>query len=131
MFENNFQEGNCKRGHNCNTKHINHTFSTNCKGKWFFIIKSARFSTKFFCSTSSFLNESFKTKNSNIEKLKIRNLFFANYLSTFSLNKQVNKNKIVKNTKVFVCFQNNLYQALHHKPKAKKIKQKKEQKTWD
>jgi hypothetical protein len=84
MFENNFREGNYIQGHNHNTKHFNHTLSTNCKGKWFFIIKSARFSTNIFCSKSSFLKGSFEAKNSNMEELQIRDLLFANCLFIFS-----------------------------------------------
>jgi len=84
VFENNFWEWNCTWRHNCNTKHFNHTLSTNCKGKWFFTIKSPRFFTNIFCSTSSFLKGSFEAKNSNMEELEIRGLFFANWLSTFS-----------------------------------------------
>jgi hypothetical protein len=83
VFENHFQEWNCIWGHNYNTKHFNNTLSTNCKGKWLFTIKSPRFSTNIFCSTSSFLKGIFEAKNSNMEKLEIRGLFFANWLSTF------------------------------------------------
>jgi hypothetical protein len=43
-----------------------------------FTIKNARFSTNMFCSTSSFLKGSFEAKNSNIEKLEIKDIFFAN-----------------------------------------------------
>jgi len=84
MFENNFQEGNYTQRHNYNTKHFNYTLSTNCKGKWFFTIESARFSTNTFCSTSSFSKGSFEAKNSNMEKLQIRDLLFANCFFTFS-----------------------------------------------
>jgi hypothetical protein len=38
---------------------------------------------------------------------------------------QVSKDKIVKSTRIYVHLQNNLQQALHHKPKAKKNKTKK------
>ncbi len=83
MFENNFWKGNCTWGHNYITKHFNHTLSTNCKGKWFFIIKNVRFFENIFCCTSSFLKGIFEAKNSDMEKLEIRDLFFTNCLPTF------------------------------------------------
>ncbi len=62
MFENNFQERNCTQGHNCKTKHFNHTLSSNYKGKWFFAIKSARLSINIFLFHIIFFDEIFWSK---------------------------------------------------------------------
>ncbi len=75
--QNNFWKRNYTWKHNCNTKHFNHALSTNCKSKWFFTIKSARFLTNIFYSTSSILKGCFEAKNSDIKELEIRDLFFC------------------------------------------------------
>jgi hypothetical protein len=41
--------------HKCTTIYLNHTFSTDCIGKFFFAIKRLRFSKKKICYTSSIL----------------------------------------------------------------------------
>jgi hypothetical protein len=61
-WENYFLEGNTTLGDKCNVKCLNHTLSTNCSGKLFFIIKRPRFCKKFFCYTSSFSKGFFVTK---------------------------------------------------------------------
>ncbi len=48
MCEKKIRERNWTWGHNCNTKCFNHTFFTNCKGKWFFNIKKCKIFHKHF-----------------------------------------------------------------------------------
>ncbi len=55
--ENFFPKRKLKFGHKCTTICLNHTFSTNCIGKFFFTIKRLRSSNFFFCYTSSILKE--------------------------------------------------------------------------
>jgi hypothetical protein len=55
--ENCFLERKLIFGHKCSTICLNHTFSTNCKGKFFFTIKRLRSSKKSFCYKSSILKE--------------------------------------------------------------------------
>jgi len=83
VFENNFQEGNCTWRHNYNIKCFNHTLFANCKGKWFFTIKSANFPQTSFAPHHPFWKDLSKQKKSNMEELEIRDLFFAYCLSTF------------------------------------------------
>lgn len=45
--EKNFHEGNWIQGHKCKIKYFSHSLFTNCKGKWLFTTKRAKFS-KFF-----------------------------------------------------------------------------------
>jgi len=73
--EKKIHEGNCIEGHKCKIKCSSCTFSTNYKGKWFFITKSARFSQIFYCSTSSFLIGALEAKDHkwiNLMKLSIK-----------------------------------------------------------
>jgi hypothetical protein len=53
------------------------------KASNFFAIKSARFSTNIFCSTSSFLKGSFEAKIFNMEEMEIRDLFFVDFFQHF------------------------------------------------
>jgi hypothetical protein len=53
------------------------------KASNFFTIKSARFPTNIFCSTSSFLKGSFEAKNLNMEEMEIRDLFVVDFFQHF------------------------------------------------
>ncbi len=82
-WKNNILEGKIILEHKCILNPFNHMFSANCKGRWFFIIRSPKSSKNYFCCKPFFLKGSFTTKKLDMELLKIFDLFFACYLSSF------------------------------------------------
>ncbi len=78
-------ERNWTWGHNCNTKCFDHTFFTNCKGKWFFNIKKCTIFHKHFLLHIILFLRDFWNKTSKYGKMEIFTFFFASCLSTFSL----------------------------------------------
>ncbi len=78
-----FLERKTNLGHKCILNHFNQILSTNCKKKWFLIIKSPRSSKNYFCYKSSFSKRSFIAKKLDMELIDIFGFFFKGCLSSF------------------------------------------------
>ncbi len=69
-------------GHKCILNLFNQLLSTNCKRKWFSIIKRVKSSKICFCDTSSFLKGPFAIKKLDMELEETFGLFLEGCLSS-------------------------------------------------
>ncbi len=81
-LENCFLKGKTILKHKCIVNLFNQLLFTNCKKRWFLIIKRPKSSKNCFCYTSLFLTGSFATKKLNMELEKMFGLFLKGFFSS-------------------------------------------------
>jgi len=77
-----FLEGKINLWHKCILNHFNKILSTNCKGRWFFTIRTPKAFKNFFYCRSFLKTRFYVVENLDMELLNIFVLCFASFLSS-------------------------------------------------